>query len=73
MLRVLCTDSELAEEGDVLAVGDRPERFASRLASGFYGTELDDVEWVFDRYVRVGGERRTSAILGFVVSIDVPT
>lgn len=70
MLRVLCTDSELAEEGDVLAVGDRPERLASRPALGFYGTELDDIEWVFDRYAQVGSERRTAAISGLVVSID---
>jgi len=70
MLRVLCTDSELAEEGGVLAVGDRPERLAGRAAPGFYGTELDDIEWVFDRYAQVGGERRTAVISGLVVSVD---
>jgi len=70
MLRVLCADSELAEEGDVLAVGDRPERLAGRPVPGFYGTELDDIEWVFDRYAQVGGGRRIAVISGLVVSID---
>ncbi len=71
MLDVLCTASELAEYGEVLVVRDRLERLAVTITPNFYGTELDEIEWVFDRFAQVGsGGRKTATISGVIVSID---
>lgn len=71
MLAVLCTDSELAEEGEVLSVGDQVARLAVTATPDFYGTDLDRIEWVLDRYAQVAsGGRRIAEISGTIASID---
>ncbi|MDJ0377067.1 hypothetical protein [Cryobacterium sp. PH31-L1] len=71
MLDVLCTASEQAEYGEVLVVGDRLERLAVTITPNFYGTELDEIELVFDRFAQVAsGGRKTATISGVIVSID---
>ncbi|MDH2442624.1 hypothetical protein QDR37_01570 [Amnibacterium sp. CER49] len=55
MLRVLCSESELGEYGERLAIGDRVDRVARRDQGGYFGTELDEIVWRFDRYAEVGG------------------
>ncbi|NYF14993.1 hypothetical protein HDC34_003328 [Pseudoclavibacter sp. JAI123] len=50
MIRVLCSVSELEEDGEVVTVGDRVERQAEFASRGFFGTELDRIRWHFDQY-----------------------
>ena len=70
MLQVLCSTSELDEDGECIAVGDRIERPAGRRRAGtFYGTELDTVEWSFDRYAEITGAE-TVIIGGRVTAIS---
>jgi hypothetical protein len=55
MLRVLCSESELGEYGERLAVGDRVDRIARRNDEGYFGTQLDEIIWRFDRYAEITG------------------
>jgi len=55
VLRVLCFESELAENGEAIAVGDRISRSAARVEHPEYGTELDAVEWRFDQDADAAG------------------
>lgn len=48
-LRVHCSDSELAEDGIVLAVRDRVERVATPHVGLRLGTDLAAVPWAFDQ------------------------
>lgn len=69
VLLVLCSDSELDEYGEVLRVGDHVRRMAARREAGVYfGTELDAVEWQFDRYADILG-RESVTISGTTTAI----
>lgn len=68
MLRVLCVQTELQEDGEVISVGDRVKRLAGRLPGGYFGTNLDEVEWGFDRYAELTSSH-AAVIEGDVVAI----
>lgn len=69
MLRVLCSRSELEENGEVIAVGDNVSRLASYGEHVYYGTELDALEWHFDQYADAFGDPATT-ISGQVTAIS---
>ena len=69
MIRVLCSDSELDEGGEVIAVGEHVSRLAARIQNVYYGTDLDAIEWRFDQYAdAIGYESAT--ISGQVIAIS---
>lgn len=68
MLRVLCSTSELDEDGETLTVGDRVHRLAARNQGKYFGTDLDNIEWHFDRYAKYTG-RDTATVEGQVLAI----
>ncbi len=69
VLRVLCSESELEENGEVIAVGDRVSRLAGRVEGPYYGTDLDSIDWRFDQYAEdIGYEAAT--ISGQVTEIS---
>ncbi len=67
MLRVLCSETELAEEGETIAVGQRLRRTAARYGSAL-GGELAGVDWWFDRYAE-GNPASAVTISGVVASV----
>jgi hypothetical protein len=69
VLQVLCSESELGEYGESIAVGDLVSRTAARAEGGYFGTDLDLVGWRFDRYADATGSEPTT-ISGTVVAID---
>ena len=69
MLRVLCSESELGEDGEALVVGDRIARPASRVEDTVFGTALDEVEWRLDRDAVAAG-REAVTVSGVVRSIS---
>lgn len=69
MLQVLCSSTELEEYGEVLQVHDRVRRLGGRRRGRFFGTELDEVEWSFDRYAGVAGDGAVT-ISGLVVALQ---
>jgi hypothetical protein len=50
MLQVVCTESELAEDGVVVTVGDVVSRVSVPFRGGYFGSDLDGVPWMFDQY-----------------------
>ena len=68
VLRVLCSTSELDEGGETLTVGDMVTRLAARNQGQYFGTDLDDIDWHFDRYAEYTG-RDTATIAGQIVAI----
>lgn len=49
-VRVYCVEYELAEDGEVLTLGDRIRRVVVPYGTGqYFGTELDRIPWMFDR------------------------
>jgi hypothetical protein len=70
MLRVVSTESELAEDGEVITVGDVVTRVALPFDGAYFGDELDDVPWMFDRYAAGFSDRSDVVVLtGRVVAI----
>lgn len=69
VLRVLCSDSELDENGEVIAVGDCLSRLAGRVENVYYGTDLDSLEWRFDQYADAIGYH-AATISGRVTAIS---
>ena len=67
MLQVLCSETELAEEGETIAVGQHVRRTAARYGSG-PGDELTGVVWWFDRYAE-GNPASAVTISGVVASV----
>ncbi|THG28154.1 hypothetical protein [Naasia lichenicola] len=68
MLRVRCFETELAENGDVIGVGDVVKRMAVRHPMEHFGTEIDAL-WGFDSY---GGppDSEVITLTGEVTAID---
>ena len=69
MLRVLCSESELGDHGEAVAVGDRIARSASRIDHAAFGTALDEVEWRLDRDAVAAGPGAVT-VSGVVRSIS---
>jgi len=69
VLRALCTTSELDEDGEVVAVGDRIRRLAVPYRGGYYGGALDETPWMLDRYGDATGAADTVWIEGVVTSV----
>jgi hypothetical protein len=69
MLAVFCADWELEEDGEIIAVGDRMRRAAIRRHTAYFGSELDDVEWSFNRDSE-GDRSGCTTIAGEVVRIE---
>lgn len=69
VLRVLCSESELGEHGEAVAVGDRIARSASRIDHAAFGTALDEVEWRLDRDAVAAGPDAVT-VSGVVHSIS---
>jgi putative ribosome biogenesis GTPase RsgA len=68
VLRVLCSTTELDEDGETLTVGDTVRRLAARNQGKYFGTDLDNVEWHFDRYAEYT-RRDTANVTGQIVAI----
>ncbi len=69
MLRVLCSETELQEDGEVIAIGDHVSRVGCRVENVFYGTDLDEIEWRFDQYADAVGYEAVT-ISGQVIAIS---
>jgi hypothetical protein len=70
MLQVVCSESELLEDGELVAVDDVLSRVATPFAGGYYGDHLDDVPWMFDQYAAGFSDRHDVVVLsGRVVAI----
>ena len=69
MLDVWCSETELAEYGQVIEVGESIRRLGVQSQEVWFGTGLDQIEYRFDRYAEVVGGLTPLAIAGEVVSI----
>ncbi|MDY0912713.1 hypothetical protein [Rathayibacter festucae] len=69
LLRALCTTSELDEDGEVVAVGDRIRRLAVPHRGGYFGGDLDETPWMLDRYGDAIGAAGTVWIEGVVTAV----
>lgn len=69
MIRVTCSVTELEEDGEIIAVGDRIERLAEKATRQYYGNELDEICWHFDQYAPLLSPTPWS-IIGTVASIS---
>ncbi|MCJ1673352.1 MULTISPECIES: hypothetical protein [unclassified Rathayibacter] len=69
LLQALCTTSELDEDGEVVAVGDRIRRLAVPHRGGYIGGDLDETPWMLDRYGDATGAADTVWIEGLVTSV----
>jgi hypothetical protein len=70
MLQVVCTESELAEDGVVVTVGDVVSRVSVPFRGGYFGSDLDGVPWMFDQYAAGSSDRDDVIVLsGRVVVI----
>jgi hypothetical protein len=70
MLQVVCTESELAEDGVVVTVGDVVSRVSVPFRGGYFGSDLDGVPCMFDQYAAGSSDRDDVIVLsGRVVVI----
>jgi hypothetical protein len=63
MLQVVCTESELAEDGVVVTVGDVVSRVSVPFRGGYFGSDLDGVPWMFDQYAAGFSDRDDVVVL----------
>lgn len=69
MLDVLCSDMELGEYGEVIAVDDVVRRLGVRRRSEWFGTDLDQIEYWFDRYAGLVGSGEVIVLSGEIDAI----
>ncbi|MGT2427418.1 hypothetical protein [Amnibacterium kyonggiense] len=69
MLRVLCSDSELDENGEVITVGDGVSRLAGRVQGTYFGTDLGSIDLHFDQYAEDLGHE-SATVSGRVAAIS---
>jgi hypothetical protein len=63
MPQVVCSESELAENGEVITVGDDVSRVATLRRQAYFGGFLDDVPWMFDQYAAGFSDRDDVVVL----------
>jgi hypothetical protein len=69
VLRLLCSEPELGEYGNVVSVGEYISRPAARIEQSYQATESDTVEWRFDqRADAIGYEWATISGTGAAIS-----
>lgn len=69
MLEVLCSEMELSEYGESVAVGEVVRRRGVRRRGSAFGTGLDEIEHWFDRYAGVVGAGEPLIIGGEIDAI----
>jgi hypothetical protein len=69
VLDVLCSDMELGEYGEVIAVGDAVRRLGVRRRTEWFGTGLDQIEYWFDRYAGLVGTGEIVVLSGEIDAI----